>query len=395
LALAAGLFACWLGPADPAAAQQSTGNVGTHLPASYQPLHKGGVGLSTGHYIRQNEDLIVDGVPALILRRTYLSNYHASKQFGIGTLHNGEEYLIGDGEQFQWVALILASGSRINFRRTSPGTTHDGAEYVHTETPTEWYGAKVFWTGATWILEKPDGGRMTFKGCGPLSVCSIIQSRDADGHTIHYRRNLAGTLLKMDDGGNRWISFEYDGGRRITRVYASNGRWVAYSYDERGRLTAAVASDGLEYHYTYTNLDELATIEEPSTSIENAYDGGRCIRQVNKYPDRDPYIFDFSYRVENGHVVQTESKTSSGAIEIFKWNQSGYAISEARGKEGYEPIVFDYDRDSVTGKVKAVTVTCPDFGSGSFRRTANVTSSTQDEVKTDLATQCLVAAIRR
>jgi ABC-type antimicrobial peptide transport system permease subunit len=34
------------------------------LPADYEPLHKGGVDLATGLYVRENEDLIVRGTPA-------------------------------------------------------------------------------------------------------------------------------------------------------------------------------------------------------------------------------------------------------------------------------------------------------------------------------------------
>src|SRR5512134_2321543 len=78
------------------------------LPEDYEPLHKGGVDLPTGLYTRENEDLVVNGTPALILRRTYLSGYRISKQFGIGATHPGEEYLIGDPERFQWAALIPA-----------------------------------------------------------------------------------------------------------------------------------------------------------------------------------------------------------------------------------------------------------------------------------------------
>ncbi len=393
IALAASVCVVQLSDSRVAAAPQSAADT-QHLPAGYQPLHKGGVDLFTGLYVRRNEDLVVAGTPALVLRRTYLSNYRRPKQFGIGALHDGEQYLIGDGERFQWIALILASGTRIQFRRTSPGTSLADAEYLHTDTPSDFYGARVFWRGVTWILEKADHSRMTFKPCGPLGVCSIIQARDADGHVIHYRRNLAGTLLKMDDGGNRWISFEYDSERRISRAYASDGRWVRYAYDDRGRLSTATASDGSEYRYTYTDLDQLATIEEPGTSIENIYADGRCVRQLNWYPDDDPYVFEFAYRTENGDVVQTETRTSSGRVEILKWTEKGQVTSEAVGKEGFDPIVFDYQRD-IEQRLTGVTVTCPDFGSGPSRRTAPVTPESKDEVKATLAAQCMLSAIRR
>ena len=98
------------------------------LPLSddYTPRDKGGIDLATGLYTRENDDLFVPGTPALILRRTYLSRDVISRAFGIGATHPGEEYLIGDGQQFQWASLILATGARIEFKRTSPGTSRRG-----------------------------------------------------------------------------------------------------------------------------------------------------------------------------------------------------------------------------------------------------------------------------
>ncbi|HJR58907.1 MAG TPA: DUF6531 domain-containing protein [Vicinamibacterales bacterium] len=354
------------------------------LPPDYQPLHKGAVDLSTGLYVRENEDLVVDGTPALILRRTYLSGYRVSKQFGIGATHNGEEYLIGDGDSFQWVSVILASGSRINFRRTSAGASLLNAMYLHDETPTEWHGAQLGWTGLNWALRKRDGSVALFQSCGPASICSIIQSRDSDGHITYYRRNPAGQLLKIDDGGDRWIAFEYDAHARISRAQASTGRHVRYEYDARGRLAGVVASDGAVHRYTYTGRDELATIEEPGTSIENLYEGGRCVRQVNRYPDSEPYTFDFTYHVENGALVRTDTKRSDGTWTRYVWGEGRYAVGESLGRDGLEPAVFTYDRDAVTKAVTALTVTCPDRSGRPLRHSSIVRGGNEDQVKRDL-----------
>ena len=198
------------------------------LPADYEPLHKGAVDLSTGLYTRENEDLVVPGAPALILRRTYLSRYRAPKEFGIGTTHPGEEYLVGDGERFQWAALILASGARINFRRVSSGTSLRNAMFVHDATPTEWLGARLGWTGLNWALRKRDGSLFIYQGCGNTSRCAILVSRDAAGQTILYRRDSAGRLKTMSAWGGRWIAFEYDTQDRVIRATASTGQNVRY-----------------------------------------------------------------------------------------------------------------------------------------------------------------------
>ena len=131
----------------------------------------------------------------------------------------------------------------------------------------------------------------------------------------------------MDDGGRRWIRFEYDSNNRVTRADDSTGRAVRYQYDGRGRMAQATASDGAVRRYSYTDRDELATIEEPGTSIENAYENGRCIRQVNRYPDTEPYIFTFTYVVENDAILRTHTKESDGTWTEYTWGPDRYALT--------------------------------------------------------------------
>jgi YD repeat-containing protein len=175
--------------------------------SSHEALHKGGVHLGTGLYIRNDEDLIVPGTPALILRRTYLSGYRVSREFGIGTTHNGELYLVGDPDRFQWIALILPDGAHVRFERTSPGVSFYNAMFEHRSSPSEWQGARLGWIGSGWALKRLDGTIMRFQSCTSSGrLCSIVEERDGDGHTIHYRRNPSGQLVRME-AQNRWIAF--------------------------------------------------------------------------------------------------------------------------------------------------------------------------------------------
>ena len=201
------------------------------LPATYAALHKGYVDLATGLYIREDEDLVVGGTPALILRRTYLSGDHFSRQFGVGTTHSGERYLIGDGARFQWAELILATGTRVRFRRTSPGTSFLNAMFAHQSSPSEWMDAQMGWTGGGWALRRADGELLRFQACSPGSagICSLLSERDPDGHTIRYTRNSSGRLTSMA-AADRWIAFEYDNRSRIIRASDSGGREVGYGY---------------------------------------------------------------------------------------------------------------------------------------------------------------------
>ena len=333
------------------------------LPESYQPLHRGHVDLSIGHYIRENEDLIVRGTPPLVLRRVYISGFRASRQFGIGAMHNGEWYVIGDPRRFQWAALIRPGLSRITFERTSSGTSFFNAMFEHRGSVGEWHGARLGWTGYNWALRKRDGSLLVFRPCGdsqPEQFCSIVRHRDADGHEIHYRRTPDGRLLRIETDDNRWIAFDYDDGGRIARAYDSAGGNVTYRYDARGRLERATAGTRL-FEYTYTDRDEIETMREPGTDIENRYDAnGRCTRQVNRYPDSDPYVFDFTYMLADDRVVATKSDRSDRTWLRYAFDTASYTRAEAWGVADEEWASVQYDRDPDTHRVRSMTLTCPD-----------------------------------
>jgi hypothetical protein len=277
----------------------------------------------------------------------------------------------------------------MKFKRISSGISYRDALYVHNESPTDWRDSRLGWAGLKWVLRKPNGVVTMYRGCGRNRDynCSILESRYPDGDVIHYRRDRSGRLLKMDDGGPRWIRFEYDPNNRISRAYDSTGRTSIRATGVAG--WQATASDGIVRRYSYTELDELATIEEPGTSIENTYENGRCIRQVNRYPDAEPYTFIFTYVVENDAIVRTHTKRSDGTWTEYTWGPDRYATGEARGSEGYDPAVFTYERDPATKALTALTLTCPDRRGKPLRHSSLVAPGRDEWLKWDLVrTHC-------
>jgi YD repeat-containing protein len=360
------------------------------LPGDYEPLHKGHAVLSSGLYIRENEDLVVNGTPALILRRVHISDFRVSKQFGIGAMHNGERYLRGDGRTFQWVELIRPGEFHVRFERTSPGTLLWNAMFEHRATIGEWAGARLGWTGWDWALKKRDGSLLRFQPCGPgtrYEACSIVYERDADGHVIEYRRTRTGRLSRIEADDHRWIAFDYDGADRIVRASDQAGRSVAYEYDTRGRLSLVNGLNGRIHRYTYTGRDQLATMIEPGTDIENSYDAdGRCVRQVNRYPDREPYVFDLTYVTNGKAVVETESRRSDGTWVRYAFDDLKYTISETWGLRAAAVSTVTYERDPATRVVTSLTLTCPDRRGIPLRHTSLVRRpGTEDQVTADLA----------
>jgi YD repeat-containing protein len=359
------------------------------LPDEYRPLHKGYVDLSTGLYVREDEDLIVRGEPPLILRRTYLSRYRVSREFGIGTTHPGEVSLFGDGVRYQWLELILADGKHVKFDRTSTGSSFINAMFEHRATPSEWVGARLGWIGLGWALRRRDGYIALFAPCTPGATksCPIMQEREPDGHTIQYRRTWSGRLLRMESSSERWIAFDYDDRDRIVRAHDADGQEVRYEYDERGRLSLVKANDGRQHRYAYTDRDEMATIVDPGTTIENTYDANeRCVRQANHFPDTaEPYIYEFTYQTEGADIVQAETATSDGTTSRYTFNKSGYMTSETWSRRGQqEAVVVTYERDPASSTVSALTLTCPDQMGKPLKHTSLVTPGDEERIKGNL-----------
>jgi YD repeat-containing protein len=332
-----------------------------------------------------------------VLRRTYISGFRAAKEFGIGTTQAGEWYLVGDGKTFQWSALIRPGEYRVRFERSSSGTSLLNAMYSHRSSAGEWQDAHLGWTGVGWALRQADGSLAQFRPCGPdvKDVCSITRYRDADGHVIKYRRTAAGRLERMEAGPNRWIAFDYDDGNRVIRAFDSTKHEVRYEYDERGRLARVKSGGAITHRYTYTDRDEMATIIEPGTDIENTYDeNGRCIRQVNRYADgSDPYIFDNAYKLDGSDVVQTDVRRSDGTWTQYTFNKNGFTTSETWGREDVEPATFVYERDPVTNAVVSLNLSCPDRTGRQLRHSSLVKPGREEWIKWDLVrTHCSLTA---
>jgi YD repeat-containing protein len=358
---------------------------------SYQPRHKGYIDLGTGLYIRDDEDLIVRGVPPLVFQRTYRSRDREVREFGVGTTHNGELYLVGDPNTFQWIELILPTAGRIRFERTSPGTSYINAVFMHRSPSAEWDSAQLGWVGSEWVLRRSDGTRMRFLACGaglPVPACSIVQELDSDGHATHYRRDQTGRLLRIE-AEERWIALEYDDRGRISRASDNAKRSVRYEYDGGGRLARVTTSDGIEHRYEYTALDEMALISDPGKIIENVYEDGRVVKQVNRFPNDQPYVFQFTWMMTAGRVAEVESKRSDGTWTRYSYNTARYSVKESHGMSGMRPLTFEYTRDPVTNVVTSMVVTCPGRTGAMLRHSTHVRRGYEEWIKRDMVrTHC-------
>jgi YD repeat-containing protein len=363
------------------AGQDLTDRSADDAPSDDVPLHKGRVEISNGVYIREDDDLIVSTTPRIVLRRTYLSGDRKSRRFGVGATHPGEWYLYGDGDPtIPWAELILADSGRIHFTRISKGSSQVGAVLRHDTTPTVFNGSLLSWDGNRWALRFRDGSGAWFLDCNtPKETCSVVEQRDPQGHGVLYVRDAEGTLQRIESAG-RGISFEYDSQGRIIRARDTEDHSVAYSYDDAGRLVRSTSSDGSIRRYEYNERDEMVAIREQVRVVENWFDeAGRLTRQVVNEPEWPaPWVATLAYTLEGGSVVQTDS-VDDGVKTVYRFNRSGYVVSETTDADGPSPITVTYDRDR-TNTGTTITLVCAG-PRGPVNRTVPLQSGAEEGAK--------------
>jgi YD repeat-containing protein len=328
----------------------------------YEPVHRGHVDLATGLYIREDEDIVLGSSPAFAWRRTYLSGDHVSRHFGIGTTHNAEWYLIGDSQRFAWAELIRDDGSRIHFDRLTPGQSNGNAVFGHTETPTEYYGALLGWTGLGWRMRLRESTVLSFRACGQgaNSVCSIEAIDNVDGNRVLFTRNQRGLVKEVNTGSDH-LTIEYDAQHRIVKTSDTAHHSVEYSYDVGGHLEQASAS-GTVRRYTYDAADELVNVSEPGREIVNWFDAeGRLVHQMVRRPNHPDYSESFSYRVVDKAVIEANETEDNGANTQYRFDDHHHVVLESYDRPGAPPIMVSYDR-AAGGFARSLTVRCSKDG---------------------------------
>jgi YD repeat-containing protein len=355
-----------------------------------EPYHQGGIDFATGLYVRTDQDVIEQGgdLP-IVLKRTYRTADEMSRAFGVGATHNGEWYLRGDGQRFQWIELILDDGARIRYERTSWGNWFINAMFEHTGTPSVFYRSRVGWTGLQWALRWFDGSVAIFRACGPGgTVCSIKEMRSPDGLKVQYIRDADTQNLRAIRSGAAEVLLDYDGQNRVIRASSTGGAEVKYAYDAGGRLARVTEPGGIVRTYTYDARGAMLTIDEPRWHIENAYDAdGRCVHQLTRWPDGRTAAIRVDYEVRDGLVVKASKSWDDGPKTVYHFNKQRYVDFEERDPTGPAPVVIHYRRNVNSNISTGVTVRCYD-ARGKLRRKADSEYKGASAIDALVATTC-------
>ena len=368
------------------------------------------VDLFTGLHVREHDDVVIGGNPPIRLTRSYRNQDPASHAFGIGTSHSYEIYLFSDSPGLAYADLIMKDGGRVHYVRTSPGSSHEGAEFVHTSSPTEFLMSRLRWTGETWDIELRNGGGYRFSPVGRL-----IEVRDGQGHRLELHRDVASNLTRITSGWFRTVYLTHDSAKRIVKARTGLGlamTTVAYEYDGPGHLVkvhwhhmnalTVVAELLFSYRtwrlpslqrmwleqtmeYTYDDRHNMLKVKEPGMELDHEYDhAGRVIRQqVTGWG-----VWKFDYTEEQGKVVQVDVINPDGVHRRVGFNGEGYSLSDtiAPGQPNEEATTYERTTGNV---VTRLTVTCRAPIGIRTSVSASVPSGTPEKVvRSSLRSQC-------
>lgn len=308
------------------------------------------VDLSSGQFIYEKTDLAVADVLSLALKRTYITNDHYVRSFGIGCSNNYDIFMVGDANPYTYQELIEADGSSVRFNRTSSGTGFSDAVYKSTSPEGPWYGATISWSpgtmsGASWIMRRRDGllyGFPEAAGKDDQVHQALVGVQDRYGNTVSLTRDPGANLTTMTSQNGRFISLSRDPQNRITQATDNTGRTVSYSYDSAGHVATVTDVTGGITTFTYNPNDQIVTIKDPKgiVYLTNQYDSfGRVVLQTEG--DGGTYQFNWT---PSSNVVQVW--TASRAT-IDRYNPSDY--------EGYTGLISAVDVTDPRGYVRHVT----------------------------------------
>ncbi|GAA2965655.1 DNRLRE domain-containing protein [Actinokineospora diospyrosa] len=271
---------------------------------------------STGLLVDEATDLVVDDIAPIEIKRTYQQGDQDIRAFGVGTSINYGEYPWSPGVigqfTFQEFDLVQPDGSRIHYRRTSPGEDYAGAVFKADPTPTKYDGSTVRWVDSGWDVSLRDGTTIVIGEEAPVQ-----EVRDKFGNTTTITRAIAppGTDGKVRANGP------------ITQITSPSGRWVRFAYDQANPPRVAAVEDniGRRVSYTYLSTGHLETVTDVRGGITRyGWENGR----LKSITDARGTRYLLNTYDEKGRV-KTQTAADNG-VTTFDYVESGNAIVETR-----------------------------------------------------------------
>jgi YD repeat-containing protein len=325
--------------------------------------------VSTGIYSRTYSDLFVkDSIPIDFVR-TQRNMDSRSRSFGLGGMTSYDMFIIGDVNEFSWVALVLADGAQIRYARISPGKGLADGVFEEQSTPGIFFKSRIAWDQHhAWTVTLADGTEYLVRGCNATSKpgqCAVSRIKNQKGEILTVDRDPDGDITRIASPHGHSIQVTNDTGGRITRAQSDDGHWVTYKYDDGGRLVEAHSWRGDHQNFAYDKQSNMTFIHErgPSDkpgrpynfSITNHY-GAENRFSSQKISSGERYSATY-YGVVDGHAQRTEVRGPLGLSKYF-FNADGYEI-----RREFHPVTgfswsLNHLHDATSNATTGLVLTC-------------------------------------
>jgi RHS repeat-associated protein len=308
------------------------------------------VDLFSGLFTYHQRDLALPDTLPIDIQRTYRPADSNSYSFGIGTT-NQYDLRLWSGAGAAEANLILPSGQRVHYMRTSPGTGFSDGEYKSTSTPGPFYASTLKYNpsggGAYWNLQLTNGMIYIF------GVGRLLEVRDSHGNKLVITRS-GEDMTQITAPHGRWVKFTYDGSHRITELTDNGGRHVKYTYTS-GRLTKVEGLGGRTTEYEYDGSGRMKAVinARGNKYLQVAYDAhGR----VEKQTSGDGATFGFAYKLNKaGEDEATTITDPLGRQREVQFNFQGFPTSETEAPGTELAQTTSIERQPETGLILSET----------------------------------------
>jgi YD repeat-containing protein len=230
----------------------------------------------------------------------------------------------------------------IHFPRISKGTGYADAVFRHSETSSEFFGARDAWNVNDWTLDFLDGRRSLFPeayNAKSFAQGAATDMSDSAGHHIRLNRDAVRNLKQLVSPSGHVINFKYDAANRIVEASDDSGTTRGYVYDATGHLDMVTDGTNRLYGFQYEPLlHEHGYDPYLMTEIR---DGNGTVLLRNEFVDgsrvstqtlADGQVVRYEYRF-NGHhnIVETTVTLPNGKQQRFTFR------GEPTGEDTVEP----------------------------------------------------------
>lgn len=308
------------------------------------------VNVCNGNYVSEINELYLDGLYPIDLKRYYNSVSVHRGAMGNGWSHSYEISMTKNEDQLEiyWgdgrkeVYEKLESGEYANIYGGTDHVKNEEGKYCHYSEDNE----------KTWFLES-----------GLIEKCE-----NAQGNCLLFYHDEDGRLAKIENESAAQIFFSYDEEGYLSAVEDSAGRKQSYVYED-GVLTEVTDVEDSHIQYTYDEDRRVSAITNSRgiVSLQNEYDGdGRVLRQ--KFSDGSEMRYEYldaenciDFIERNGNVISYlhDEKFRHVATEYLNGTEH-YTYNDRNLRTSYtdrrgNTVRFTYDdRGNVTSVIDAL-----------------------------------------